>query len=94
MKDKLNGCIFWLKWWLFRKYNTICNKVSTDIRKDFDSQPDYKHFLKTKIKSHGDEVTDVYNKSIPRVDSRHTCLPEISLDSALEKDEDHYSQLF
>ena len=42
-----------------------------------------KEFLKTKIKSHGDEVTDFSNKNIPMVDSSHTCLAAISLDSAL-----------
>ena len=35
--------------------------------------------LKTKIKSHGDEVTDFYHKEIPQVDSNHTCLTVISL---------------
>ena len=44
---------------LFKKYNTIWNKVSTDIEKEFDSEPVYnKEFLKTKIKPHADEVTD------------------------------------
>ena len=43
---------------LLEKYNTIWNKVSADIIKEFDSQPVYnKKILKTKIKSHGDEVT-------------------------------------
>ena len=41
--------------------------------------------LKIKVKSHGDEVTDFYNKEIPKVDSNHTCLALISLDSALKK---------
>ena len=31
------------------EYNTICDKVSTDIKKEFDN----KFFLKTKIKSNG-----------------------------------------
>ena len=55
---------------LLEKYNTIWDKVSTDIKKEFDSEPVYnKVFLKTKIKSHGDEVTDFYDKNIPKVDS-------------------------
>ena len=33
-----------------------------------------------KIKSHGDEVTDFYDKEIPKVDSYHICLVVISLD--------------
>ena len=41
------------------KYNTIWDKVSVDIRKEFLSEPVYnKEVLKTKIKFHGDEVID------------------------------------
>ena len=49
---------------LLKKYNTIWDKLSTDIEKEFDSERVYnKDFLKTKkIKSHGDEVTDFYDK--------------------------------
>ena len=55
-------------------------------KKEFDSNPLYnKNFLKTKIKSHGDEVTDFYDKKVPKVGSNYTCLV-ISLDSALKKD--------
>ena len=47
---------------LLEKYNTIWDKVSADIKKEFDSRPVYnKEFLKTKIKSHGDEVKYFYN---------------------------------
>ena len=39
----------------------------------FDNEPVYnKEYLKTKIKSNGDEVTDFYDKEIPKVDSNHT----------------------
>ena len=41
--------------------------------------------MKTKIKSHGNGVTDFYDKEIPKVDSNHTCLAVISLNSALKK---------
>ena len=41
-----------------QKYRSIWDKVSADIKKEFDSEPVYnKIFLKTKIESHGDEVT-------------------------------------
>ena len=76
---------------LLEIYNTIWDKVSADIKKEFDSEPVYnKEFLKAKIKSHGDEVTDFYDKKIPKADSNHTCLAVISLDSALKKDENYY----
>ena len=78
---------------LLEKCNTIWDKASADI--EFDSEPVYnKEFLKTKIKSQGDEVTDFYDKKIPKVDSNHTCLAVISLDSALKKDENYYPQCF
>ena len=50
--------------------------------------------MKTKIKSHGDEVTDFYDKEIPKVDSNYICLAVISFDSALKKDENYYPQVF
>ena len=79
---------------LLEKYNIIWDKFSADIKKEFDSEPVYnKEFLKTKIESHGDEVTDFYDKEIPKVDSNHTCLAGISLDSALKKDENYYSSV-
>ena len=54
-----------------------------DIKKEFDSEPVYnKEFLKTKIKSHVDEVTEIYEKEIPKVDSNQTCLAVISLNSS------------
>ena len=46
------------------------------------------------MKSHGDEVTNFYDKEIPKVDSNHTCSAVISLDSALEKNENYYPQVF
>ena len=89
MMDKLNGCIFWLD--LFEKYNTIWDKVSTYIY----SEPIYnREFLKTKINSHGDEVTDFYEKEITKLDFNHTCLTVISLDSALKKIETIIHQYF
>ena len=66
-----------IKWMYFliedddflEKYNTIWDKVSADLKKEFDSKSVYnKKYLKTKIKS------DFYNKKIPKVDSNHTCL--------------------
>ena len=59
---------------LLEKYNTIWDKISADIKKEFHSDPVYsKEFLKTNILSRGDEVTDFYDKETPNVDSNHTC---------------------
>ena len=80
---------------LLKKYNTIWNKVSANIAKEFDSKPVYnKEFLKAKIKSHGNEVTDFYDKKVPKEDSNHTCLAVITLDAALKKNYNYYPQLF
>ena len=62
------------------------------MEKELDRQPVYnKECLKTKIKSHDDEVTDSYDKEIPIVDSNHTCL---TIDFALKEDANYYLQAF
>ena len=78
---------------LLEKYNTIYEKVSADIKKEFDSEPVYnKNYLKSKVKSHGDELPDFYDKKIPKLDF-YTCLPITTLDSALKKNDNYYPQL-
>ena len=58
--------------------------MSADVKKEFDSKPVYnKNVVKTKIKSYGDEVTDFYDKEIPKVEFNHACLAVITIDSAL-----------
>ena len=80
---------------LLEKYNTIWDKVSADMKKQFDSEPvQNRKFLKSKVKFHGDEVTEFYDKEIPKVDSNHTCLAVFSLDSTLKKDENYDPQVF
>ena len=49
--------------------------------------------MKTKIKFHGDESTDFCDKNL-KVESNHTCLAVISLDSALKKEGINYPQAF
>ena len=46
------------------------------------------------MKSHGDIFTDFYDKEMPNVDSNHTCLAVISMDSSLKKDDSYYPQVF
>ena len=80
---------------LLEKYDTIWDKVSADIKKEFDIEPVYnKNYLKTKIKYHGNEVRYFYDKKIPKLDPNHTCLAVISLDSGLKKDDNYYLQVF
>ena len=80
---------------LLQKYQTIWDKVNTDIKQEFASGLAYnKKVLLTKIKSHDNEVADFYYKEIPKVDSNHTCLAVMSLKSAVKKDENYYPQAF
>ena len=86
MMGKLNGCIFLIEDdVLLENYNTIWDKVSADI---------IKNYSKTKVKSHGDEATDFQDKKILKLDSNYTCLAVISLDSALKKGDKYYPQVF
>ena len=50
--------------------------------------------MKSKLKSHDDEVTDFYDKEIRKMGSNHTFLGVISLDSALDKDGNSFLQVF
>ena len=71
MSTYLSNCDGQTKWIYFlienddlsEKYNIIWDKVSAEVKQEFDSELVYnKKNLKTKIKSHGDKVTDLYNK--------------------------------
>ena len=78
---------------LLTRYNTILDKVSAGIKKEFDSEPVCnKKFLKTKIKSWWS--SDFHYKKISKMESNDTCLAVISLDSALKKDKNYYLQVF
>ena len=50
--------------------------------------------MKTKIKAHGAEVIDFYDKTFPKVDYNDTCLAVINLDSALKKVKTIIQKLF
>ena len=50
--------------------------------------------MKTKIKSHDDEVTDFYDKEISKINSNQNRLAVISLDSALDNNGNYYPQVF
>ena len=55
---------------LLEKYVLSWIKSVLISKRNFYNKPLYdKNFLKTKIKSHGDKVTNFYDKEIPKVDS-------------------------
>ena len=77
---KLNGRTFGLKMMTcWNKSNTVWDKVSADIKKEFNSKPVYnkkkQKKLKTKIQSYGDEAKDFHNKEVSKLFiSNHNCL--------------------
>ena len=81
---------------LLEKYNTIWDKVSAYVKKEFDRELVYKFFENSfSEKSYGDDVTDFYEKEILKVGSNRICLGVISLDSTLNKDGNYYdAQVF
>ena len=71
---------------LFKKHIEIWNKVSNNIEKEFDSELIYNNkYLKTEIKSYGDEATDFYDNEMPKVACSYTCLAVITIDFVLKK---------
>ena len=78
-----------------KKYNIIWDKLRADRKKEFDSESVYnKEFLKIKIKSNGDKVTDCNDKKIPTIDSNHICSAVIGLNFSLKKYHIYYPQVF
>ena len=76
---------------LLEKYNTICDQVSADMKKEFDSEPLYnKNYLKTKIILIAMKIQIFTIKNL-KLDSNHACLAVIDLDSALKKNDNYYS---
>ena len=65
------------------------------MKKEFESERIYhKQFLKTKIKTYGDEPTDFSDNEILKVGYNYTSLAVILIDFVLKKDEKYYRQVF
>ena len=96
MMDKIKWVYFLIgDDYLLGKYNNIWDNVSADINKERDGEPVYNiKFLKTRIKSYGNEITDFHDKEVHQVYSSLTCLAVISLDSALNKNGNYHLQVF
>ena len=50
--------------------------------------------LLNNVKSYGGEATDFYDKEMFKAGSNHICLEGITIDSALQKDENYYLEVF
>ena len=88
---RLSGCICLLKintYWI----NTILFSIKPALilKENLKENPS----IIAKIKFYCDETTDFHDKEMPKMDSNHTFLAVISLDSALKKYENLYLQVF
>ena len=78
---------------MLEKYNEIWDKVSTVIKKRFDSEPVYseKH-LKAKRKSYDEKVnTNFHNDKIPTEGSHCICLSAVLIDFVFNMGKSYYS---
>ena len=65
------------------------------MKKECDSKTVYKKwYLKAKIKSHSDGITDFHDKKNLMMNSNHISLAVLSLDSALKKEGNYHLQVF
>ena len=78
---------------LLEKYNGVWNKVSNSIKEDCESVFN-KKFLKTKIRSYGDEATYFHIRKNTEPGSDHTCWSLAIIDCVLIENESCYPQLF
>ena len=68
------------------KYNTLCDKFSADVNKEFDGYSVYnKATLKTKIRSYSIEATYFHNYEMRQVSLNQNFLAAITINSALRK---------
>ena len=75
-------------------YDDIWNKVSNNIKKEFDIEPIYNNkFLETKIKSFCHEAIDFHDKKLPRVGSNFICLAVTLIDFLLKENENYFQQV-
>ena len=79
---------------LLEIYNDVWNRVDNNKKQVGCKLMDNKKILLTKIRSYSNEATDFHNEEVPKVGSNCTCLPVISLDSVLKKDESYYLKVF
>ena len=72
---------------LLEKYNNTWDKVSANIKREFNREPVYYNiFFKTKIKSYGDEAIDFPNKEMIKKGCNYTCLEVITIGFGLIKE--------
>ena len=76
---------------LLKKYNDIWNKVSNSIKIELDCKPIYnREFLKTKIRSYGDEATVFHARKVPEAGPNYIHWSVVLIDSVLKKAENYF----
>ena len=66
-----------------------------NYKKEFDSELTCNQkFLKTKIKSYGDEATDFHDEERTKMGSSYTCLAAILIAFVTKNYENYYAQLY
>ena len=79
---------------LLERCNNTWDKVSANIKRELNREPVYYNiFLKTKVKSYGDEATDFPDKEMVKKSCNYTCLEVITIDSGLIKENNYYPQV-
>ena len=93
---KQNRCIFFIEDKESLKSIIIFGNDITNNRKQrFDSEPvQNKRHLKTKPKSYGNKTTCFYVKEMPKAGFHYNFSGVISLDFVLQKNKNHYLQMF
>ena len=90
---KLNICLFVIKDnELLGKYNEIWEKVSSRIKKGFDSESVYiETYLKTKIRSYNGNINkNFHNNKISKEGSLCIYILVILIDSGYRRDKNYY----
>ena len=81
---------------LLKNYTKICERLSSLMNIEFDSEPVYgdnDKYIKTKIKSYGDKInTSFQGKKIPKEDASYECLSLIMLVSVIRVNKKYYPQ--
>ena len=92
-KLQIRTLITLFKWlYIFIEDNDLLKKYNTGIKSEYILKKYLMVYVST-IKN-GDEVKDLHDKEIPKMDYNHTCLAVISLYYALKKGENYYLQVF
>ena len=81
---------------MLEEYNEIWEKVSNNIKNEFDSEPVWNEiYLRTKIKWYEGKInSNFYNDKIPKGSSKYVCLSVILIYSVYATGKNYYPHVF